>query len=365
MIVITEESVWAVGVEDPLDLLALLAVCAERRHTLLLDEKRSQQVSAWMDVHLHSQGALRRRIHQILEENRRRYSHASPEDARITVTREPTDWARARIKPKQAVRLLQRPLKLLVENSRNDGAFLQLMAEPADRRQLQEALEQGWIEFEMGGGIPEIRHRLQLLADAASNNDTSMIERARLWLMYDRDAHPGDRSQESEASREVRELAERILTPWKLKFHQLERRAIENYVPARTLRDWWCGQAETPQLRLDREQLAQAFLTDEEKGGLSAKARKHFNMKHGLLRDVEKKKREEISQGKAQLTDGDLDPLFTGLAPVIRERLRVGGGFNELSEAFSSPGAIDETAFSEENSPRERRRMLSSLFSRM
>lgn len=365
MIVITEASVWAVGAVDPLELLALLAVCAERRHTLLLDKKRSQQVEAWLEAQLHSKGPLRRRINQVLEDNRRRASNAPSGDVRITVTSGPADWERARLKPAQAVRLLQRPLKLLVENSRNDGAFLRLMAEPADRRNLEDALRRGWIEFEMGGGIPELKHRLKLLTNASLNDDTAMIERARLWLMFDRDAHPADRSRESDDSREVRELAERIRTPWALAAHQLERRAVENYVPARTLRDWWCGQAETPQRRLDREQLVEAFLMDETRGGLSAKARKYFNMKKGLLRDIEQKKREDISQGKSQLTDADLDPLFRGLDPGIRERLRTGGGFTDLAEAFSSPGAIDETAFSQEVSPQERRRILASLFSRM
>lgn len=365
MIVTTEESVWAIGAVDPLDLLALLAVCAERRHTLVLDKKHDQQVEAWMNAQLQSQGALRRRVSQILEENRRRAPFAGANDARVVVTSGPTDWQQARLKPAQALRLLQRPLKLLVENSRNDGAFLQLMAEPSARRELQEALRRGWIEFEMGGGISELKHRLQLLANASTNDDTAMIARARLWIMFDRDAHPADRSQESDDSRDVRLLAANIQTPWKLVANQLERRAIENYVPARTLRDWWCGQAETTQLRLQREHLVEAFLTEEQKGGLSTKARKHFNMKSGLLRDVESGKREEIRQGKAQLTDGDLDPIFRNLDPAIRDRLGQGRGFVGLSGAFSSAGAIDDTAFSGEVSQNERRRMLGSLLSRI
>jgi hypothetical protein len=362
MNVILDESALTVESADPLELLALFAVCAGRRHMLILNPRSKQQVNAWMDAHFKPQSALRRRVHQVLEINLRKLSNVSPDGAQITVVSGPTDWGHARLEPRHAVRLLQRPLRLLVENSRNDGAFLRLMAEPSDRRHLDEALRSGWIEYEMGGGLPEINHRLRRLAEAS--DDSTMMERARLWAMFDRDAHRDDRSRESENSGLVREHAARIRTPWPLVAHQLERRAIENYVPARTLRGWWCGQAETPKQKINRRQLVDAFLT-EGPAGLPAKARRHYNMKQGLLNDVDKKRREEISRGGPPLGDDDLDPLFKRLDPTIRSLLADGGGFDDLADAFSTPGAIDETAFSEEVPPNERRRMLASLFKRM
>lgn len=364
MNVILDESALAADAADPLDLLALFAVCAGRRHVLVLTPSSRQKMGAWMDAHLKPESSIRRRIHQVLELNQRKFPNVSSDAASITVISGPTEWSRARLDPYHAVRLLQRPLRLLVENSRNDAAFLRLMAEPADRRSLEEALHCGWVEYEMGGGILEIGHRVRRLAKAKATDHSAMIERARLWIMFDRDAHRDDRSKESDDSREVREFAAQIKTPWPLTAHQLERRAIESYVPARTLRGWWCGQAETPDKEHNRRRLVDAFLTEPPRG-LSAKARQHYNMKYGLLRDVEKKRRNEISQGGPPLSDDDLDPLFKGLDPSIRNELATGGGFEDLAEAFSRPGAIDENAFSEEVHPSERRRLLASLFKRM
>lgn len=198
---------------------------------------------------------LQARLLHVLETNRRAATSARSSGAQITVVVDSMDWARARLTPRLASRLLRRPLKLLVENSRNDRAFLLRIAEPGPRRELQAAIEAGWIEFEMGGGIHEIYQRIRSFTpEVGPLADHAMIELARLWIMFDRDSAPGDRTQESEHSRRLREQAAALTIPWPLAAQQLERRAIENYIPADAIRVWWCTRASTNNTRLAREQ---------------------------------------------------------------------------------------------------------------
>lgn len=240
-----------------------------------------------------------------------------------------------------------------------------MMAEPAARRILDEAVERGWIEFEMGGGITEIWRRLEFLAAAGPNDHTRMVERARLWLMFDRDADSADRSQPSQDSERVRRLAEQIDTPWPLAANQLDRRSIENYVPPHTLRAWWCHQPRSAQAVQRRQSLVQAFLTDETRGGPSDLARRHFNMKRGLLGDLPRARRDQVERAGPPLQDSDLDPLFRALDPGVRDALAQGGGFKDVGAAFSEPGAVVDNDLHHEVDPAERRRLLGSILSRM
>ncbi len=369
MIVVIDERLLTDDKVDPLDAVAIIAVCADRRHTLVVPPQSSDALDGWLETHFAPRSSARRRILRVVSAGSAMYPNMSAQTAKITVVPGPTDWKEGQLTPCHAVRLLHRPLRLLVENRRNDAAFLRCMAEPADRRQLDEAVEKGWIEFEMGGGIPELAARIDELAGANLGDHTKMIERARTWTMFDRDAHPDDRSKESEVSRAIREKAEAIQIPWPLAVHQLERRAVENYVPGPTLRTWWCAHSPTTakdtgeKEKLRRQRLVEAFLTPESAGGLSPKARHHYNMKKGLKRDIPQTKLNDIHN--TPLTDADLDPLFQGLDPQIRDVLLDGGGFKNLAGAFSSPGVIVDNEFQSEVDRRERRRLLASLFSRM
>ncbi len=362
MKVLVADEVWGSTSVDPLELAAVLRLCDAGRHILQLSPSGRKLAAAW--VERHACDLLRARLMHVLEDNHRRAPNIGAQWAQITVVVEGTDWTRARLTAPLASRLLARPLKLLVENSRNDRAFLLQIAEPAARRSLNKAIKAGWIEFEMGGGILEILQRVRgFIVEVGSLDDQAWIELARLWVMFDRDANPDDRSQESDPSCRVRIAAAQLIRPWALAAHQLERRAIENYVPGRTLRDWWCGQARTSKQRIERDKRVEAFLTEAESAGLTREARRFYNMKRGLLGDVTKACREEVRRGERTLTDGDLDPMFRGLSPEVRDRL-AGGGFDDAAAAFSA-GVIDDRALSEEVNRAERRRLIGSIQDRM
>lgn len=177
----------------------------------------------------------------------------------------------------------------------------------------------------------------------------------------DKDASSSTGLSGSTAARRVREQAARLTIPWPLAAHQLERRAIENYVPPNVIREWWCARARTGPSRIDRERRAMAFL---DVNGLTAVARRFYNMKSGLLGDVPAKRRAEIRGDGPPLADEDLHPLFRGLPPEIRDCLAT-GGFEDIAAAFSEPGEIRNDALHQEVGPSERRSLVASIQDRM
>lgn len=125
-----------------------------------------------------------------------------------------------------ARRLLERPLRVLLESGQTDWAFLEKIVPTTWRKRWRRAVDQGWLESQHGGGIAEIR---KILVNEVSRDE---IRRLRLWVMFDSDARKaGDPSEESQRTRQA---CEGLHVP----FHQLERRTIENYIPPRALRQW-------------------------------------------------------------------------------------------------------------------------------
>lgn len=353
MNVIIDRAVWNTSNVDPLAIVTILACCA-RRHTLVLHPRDRPQIDAWLDTNTGDRGTLRRQLKRVVHETTRTGPQAASTVATITVVTSPTDWSKARLSPDHATRILQRPLKLLVENSRNDRAFLLCLAEPSSRRQLDRALLEGWIEFEMGGGITEIHQRVLELTQR--DDPTAMIERARLWVMFDRDAHEQDRGRESEDSRRLREAAAQISTPWPLRAHQLERRSIENYVPLATIHRWWRGRGSAKDAG-NRAERVEAF------GKQPPRIRNNFNMKWGLLGDLTRERRDELRASGRPPVDDDLDPIFRTIDLSLRQAL--GRGFEGLANAFSAPGAVQNNDLLDEVSPRERRRLIESILERI
>lgn len=356
------DDVWSSASTRPLDVLAVLELCNVRRHMLLLSPSGRRHATQWIDEHTRDKSALKVQLLRLLENNQRAGPSATADGAMITMVADKTDWNRARLLPPLALRLLQRPLKLLVENSRNDRAFLLKLAEPGQRSRLIAAIEAGWIEFEMGGGLTEMHQRLLGFTGGAHTlADHLKVELARLWVMFDRDVDPLDHTQESKQSRKLRECAAQLTVPWPLAAHQLERRAIENYVPAETIRGWWCGQADTNKGRRARERLADVFLDE---GGLTPAARRSYNMKRGLLGDLSRDRGAQIRGAGPPLDNAELDGLYRTLPRPIRDRL-ASGGFAHLSRAFKEPDAVSDRALHQEVHPGERRRLVASILARM
>jgi hypothetical protein len=366
VIVIVEDATWSAAAIEELDKLALVAACAGGRHVLLNRPSavrpgggRPEGLGAWLSS---LSPKLRGEIGFVLDDGLAAGPGANQSGvARIRVVTGKDRWPEAKLTPATAAALLQRPLKVLLENRRNDLHFLLRMAEPTDRARLCKALSRGWVEPEMGGGLPELKKRLEALQSPSSV--TERVALARLWVMFDRDANADDRSRPSHLSEQTRALCCALAVPWPLAHHQLARRAIESYVPAETLRAWWPEQVDSQKERQARQRRVEALLRLAPYGGLRREARHVFNFKKGLRGDLPGKARKAIDQDARSLNDDDLDPVFRGLHPDVRDAL--GKGFSGLAEAFSVQGAIQEEAFRREVDPVERGQILASLFSRL
>lgn len=64
------DDVW-LSSASPLDVLAVLELCAARRHLLLLSPKGREHALAWVDVHARDGSALKVQLMHVLEANRR------------------------------------------------------------------------------------------------------------------------------------------------------------------------------------------------------------------------------------------------------------------------------------------------------
>jgi hypothetical protein len=360
VIVVVEDTTWSDDSVQDLDKVALVAACARGRHVLVnRPSVRPKCLAAWSST---LSRKLQREVQQVLEQG----LHAAPganqsNVVRLTVAPGKDRWREATLTPSTAAELLRRPLKLLLENRRNDLRFLLRMAEPADRSRLEKALRLGWVEPEMGGGLSELKKRLEALREPSSTSER--IALARLWVMFDRDASSKDRSCPSEISGATCEICRALDVPWPLAHHQLARRSIESYVPAKTFGAWWPEQVESHHKKQERRRRVEKLLRPEHEGGLRREARHAFNFKNGLRGDLSARVRKAVDDSLHHLSDDEMDPLFRGLHQDVREALAL--GFRGVAEAFSDTVAIDEEAFRREVDQSERTELLASLFSRL
>lgn len=295
------------------DLLALFVDDPLRaRHTIEIEPSAKGDFSRWIG----GEGEMTRaRCYLVLEKSRKlraRYDRART--LRIADVATPS-WTDLRLPPSRAVSFLRRPLRLLVENARNELNFLRVLTRLAVDFNLDELINERVVEIDTNGGIDENRKWLE------SNTHMQELTR-RMWVMCDSDARQpwvdasGRCIQErlGPGAMRLHELCKKHNIP----IHILRRRAIDNYVPLELLAAW----SYLHQDKRERRYRAFARLTDEQ--------RYHYNMKNGFLKD-EKDKEYTKKVGS----------LYDGLDPEVRRELEEGfdDGRSGVAELF------DETKY--------------------
>jgi hypothetical protein len=253
-----------------------------------------------------------------------------------------------------ALAMLRMPLHVLVENRRNDGRFIArfaiMLKTEGDRTLFERALCDGWLVFEQGGGLSEVQH---MLADLEPAIDDPVrcpqglrrhVRRWRLTVVIDRDvrevkrphgipknewkAQPRDASAPSGESEMVLLAAQIALHAWdgRPAIHQLRRRAIENYIPLRSLAKW--GQAKSEkkerEMRLAQYEALRVLDTPDTKGN---RPRWYFNMKDGLGGD------KPNNLKNAATSNDHIHPTFHALAE--NQRVALQDGFNTRDEKIA------------------------------
>jgi hypothetical protein len=192
-----------------------------------------------------------------------------------------------------ALIFLQKPFRVLLENSGNDRAFLLTFATSESRKLLQDWERKEWLRVESGGGILEVERQVRLAIQTPG-------EHLRLWVMFDSDA-----LRSGAPSKQSKELARACSK--KISYHQLGRRAIENYLPLETLSRWVEAKQEA-EAKKSRRKLLRAFQQ------MTSEQRYYYNMKGGLGRDTN---RDDIENAK---------DLYTGLNEDTQNALESGFG---------------------------------------
>lgn len=267
MIVILEEELFSAP-HDALRLVNLFHLGYTGRHRIqtdpLYDPATDSTVRRWLEAR---DPAIRDEIVLALELGVEEATHGIPSDRTVRVAPATApDWeAEPPVLPLPvAESLLRRPLRLVLENHRNDRAFLETVALKPWRNELRKAFADDLVEPVHGGGLPEMKARVEDLAALPS-------ERLLHWFLFDSDAREPDRpSADSEALREACDTHA-------VQYHQLRRRASENYLPPKALFAW-AYRVSRGQHRSRREK-AEAFAKME------PVQRHHFNMKKGFRGD--------------------------------------------------------------------------------
>lgn len=225
-----------------------------------------------------------------------------------------------RLRPAEARAFLERPFSLLIEDAISDREFLLKMLTAEERKALQEQMQRGFVRVEHGGGLDTMRRYLLDRRGDATLRHTA-------WVLFDSDAmQPGVPSAQSEALRTACAG---------IPHHQLRRRYMESYLPARAL-NAWATQGHDRQERTERFALLRAYRR------MQPLQRHHFNMKGGFAKD---EARRDASAGTLydDVTDEDrmvlrhgfgthVGGLFGG-TEVMESDLRSDSGWSELRPA--------------------------------
>jgi hypothetical protein len=134
------------------------------------------------------------------------------------------DAAPPRLTLDDALMLAEVPLRIIVENKRNDGAFVGHIISTPRRAAFERAQNRGWLRFEHGGGNDILGY-----AESLADHPNEVI---RSWALLDSDASAKNKPSDEAGAR--RDALKKVNVDVRL----LERRAIENYLPPRVVFDW-------------------------------------------------------------------------------------------------------------------------------
>jgi hypothetical protein len=275
MIVTITAAIFSSDKTNPLDLYALfrLGTLEGSPHLILTDpiysesDREAKAVNDWLNKQEQRVSQLCR---EILGNGIIQYSERNPlvppARLRIETVNQPV-WDKTNkrhILPlDKAVKFLSSPFTILVENRRNDKAFLEAIATGWRRERLQKLLANHFIEFNGGGGIGEVKKWVEEIADVSA-------KRHRSFALFDSDAPQPQ--QPSQQSQEVVETCQKTAIP----YHQLQRRAIENYLSLESLAMWATGKVHESVHGKNKHQLVEEFknLTNAQRYHLDMK--KHF-----------------------------------------------------------------------------------------
>lgn len=276
------------------DLVQLLTIAYHDRHFLEFEPLDDPRFERWLSRHEEElQRDIRERIGLDLALSANR---AATRVVRI-VCQGPSRWAspESRLTLADALKFIRRPLKVYLENGRNDRRFLLALAGRNMATELERLEEDGAFEVVHGGGLPELHQILKGLPQE---------DRIGSFAIFDSDALlPG---RPSKAAKELEKACKR----WHMTYHRLRRRTAENYLPVAAI-EFWATTGE-------QKKKARAL------GRLKTQQRYHLNLRRGLNGDQDHDERSpELDSFFDDVQESDLRTLATGFGRKVAEAFEI------------------------------------------
>jgi hypothetical protein len=255
VIIILSDSIFSS--DNPEIGIELTVLIANSRHVVMADVD-TPAFREWTE----SAGLFGLRLLQMIEASAN-FIRAGVIQTRLYIHSGISDWTLQypKISVKDALSYIPIPFKIFVENNEADRAFLLAFLDKAEREELLEMQMQHWLVFVHGGGTGDLQK--QISWEAAN----TMRADLRTFAYFDNDGlvprSPSVKSLQIAAECQAHSIH----------FHQLSRRAIENYIPVSALEIWATLQKAKRRSYIRRQLAPFKKLSDDE--------RDHFNMKSG------------------------------------------------------------------------------------
>lgn len=244
MMVWLDDEVFAGGSEAP-RLLSLCLVLAHRGHSVVVKPRPQATASASVHVDgwLRSQSqTLQRLLGPVLGRPGTfdslapgAWSAMSCAEPDFVVTAEPGRWRNAvALDIELAVRVLGQPLRLLVENLVNDGAFILRTMPPRLRAKLVQWIRSDRVAFENGGGVTVLEGQFRALGLGGAVAELVGMPPAA-WRRLRFPVFDSDGNKQDLKPANGRIALAKLVDPSLRRVHRWRRRDAEHYIPRKAL----------------------------------------------------------------------------------------------------------------------------------
>jgi hypothetical protein len=292
------------GPTESLLILALCAFGAQQRHRIRPDVR-----PVWDEWADRLPPDLADELRLAWDESERRATLGGPAERVQVRPGTAPNFAQAPIvvDPANALALLGRPLRIMLENGRTDRAFVLAFADKAVARALKQAEEAGWLVFESCGGISE------MLLHATAAQRSAPMDVLRTIYLCDSDATvPGVPSASATKVKSALARLERRFSRLPPYFGQaLQRRAAENYAPPGAVLTWAIAEFD----RDDAHRLIEQAKTRDGRQSLAIAAGKAGTPRRRLLAAIAIKELQPHHEKVCEVLD-----MKEGRGPVASRR---------------------------------------------
>jgi hypothetical protein len=139
----------------------------------------------------------------------------------------------------EAIRFFNQPVAIVLENNKNDAYFIKAIIKYFDNNQnkAREHLKNGWISFQNAGGCSNVQNFMEeywsVFDDLAARHGKFPTDYFRGLVILDSDkAYPTETQKQ-----QYTKLIDEFLHPKNIKYHILEKRMMENYMPDEVFED--------------------------------------------------------------------------------------------------------------------------------